>query len=110
MPPGQNPNLEQPPNFEGVAYQPIVNLIVQVQQVTPQQAIEQLKTAHNADCQARIQAWDEQVKQEQEAEDQLATLQREEEERVREEEQRAAETERKELEKKRPKINDFDKN
>ncbi|KAF8816899.1 hypothetical protein BYT27DRAFT_7062239, partial [Phlegmacium glaucopus] len=80
----QNPNLEQLPNFNGPAYQPIVNLIVQVQQITLQQAVEQLETAHNTDRQARIEAWDNQEK--------------------------AAEAERKELEKKKPKINDFDEN
>ncbi|KAF8813989.1 hypothetical protein BYT27DRAFT_7083055 [Phlegmacium glaucopus] len=110
MPPGQDPNLEQPPNFISGAYQPIINLIVQAQQITPQQAVEQLETAHNTDCQARIQAWDELVRQEQEVENQQALLRREEEERVWEEEERAAEVERKELEKKRPKINDFDEN
>ncbi|KAF8799156.1 hypothetical protein BYT27DRAFT_7121176 [Phlegmacium glaucopus] len=108
MPPGQNPNLEQPPNFNGAAYQPIINLIVQAQQVTPQQAIEQLETAHHVDHQARVEAWNEQARQEQELEEQQAQMHREEEERVREEEERAAEAERKELEKKRPKINDFD--
>ncbi|KAF8808794.1 hypothetical protein BYT27DRAFT_7255060 [Phlegmacium glaucopus] len=110
MPQGQNPNLEQLPNFNGPAYQPIVNLIVQVQQITPQQAVEQLKTAHNTDRQARIEAWDDQVRQEQELIEQQALLQREEEERMRQEEEKAAEAERKELEKKKPKINNFDEN
>ncbi|KAF8815182.1 hypothetical protein BYT27DRAFT_7307546 [Phlegmacium glaucopus] len=110
MPPGQNPNLEQPPNFNGLAYQPIINLIVQAQQLTPQQAIDQLETAHNADLQARIQIWNELVRQEQEIEEQQAQLRMEEEGRVREEEERVAEAERKEIEKKKPKINDFDEN
>ncbi|KAF8805058.1 hypothetical protein BYT27DRAFT_7213472 [Phlegmacium glaucopus] len=111
MPPiVQDPNLEPIPNFNGPAYQPIIDLMVQAQQVTPLQAIEQLEAAHNTDRQARIEIWNEQVRQQQELEEQQIQLRREEEERTREEEERVAEAERKELEKKKPKINDFDEN
>ncbi|KAF8813061.1 hypothetical protein BYT27DRAFT_7251289 [Phlegmacium glaucopus] len=111
MPPiVQDPNLEPIPNFNGPAYQPIIDLMVQAQQVTPLQAIEQLEAAHNTDQQARIEIWNEQVRQQQELEEQQIQLRREEEERTREEEERVAEAERKELEKKKPKINDFDEN
>jgi hypothetical protein len=112
MPPAvQDPNFEPLPNFNGPGYQVIRDLIVaQVPNITPAQAVEQLQTAYNADKLIRIAAWDEQVRQEQEAEAAQALQLRDEEDARRAEEERLAEAERKELEKKKPKINDFDEN
>jgi len=112
MPPvAQDPNLEPLPDFNGSAYQAIRNLIVaQAPNVTPEQAAEQLLAVYNTDKQAHIAAWDDQVRQEQEAEAQQVQQLRVEEEVRQVEEERLAEAERKELEKKKPKINDFDEN
>ena len=112
MPPAaQDPNLEPLPNFIGPGYQAIRELIIALApNTTPEQAAEQIQVAYNADRQARIQAWDDQVRQEREAEVQQAQQLRDEEEARREEEARLTEVEKKELEKKKPKINDFDEN
>jgi hypothetical protein len=112
MPPiALDPNLEPLPDFNGPGYQAIRDLIIaQVPNTTPAQAAEHLQAAYNADRQTRIAAWDEQVRQEQEAEALRIQQLRVEEEARRAEEERLAELERKELEKKKPKINDFDEN
>ena len=111
MPAAQDPNLEPAPDFNGQGYQAIRDLIVaQVPNMTSAQAAEQLQTAYNADRLTRIAAWDELVRQEQEAEAVQALQLREEEDARRAEDERLAEAERKELEKKKPKINDFDEN
>ena len=110
MPPGaQNPNLEPLTDFHGPGYQAIRDLIVaQVQNLTPQQAAEQLQVAYDADKQTRIVAWEQLVRDEEEAEALQAQQLRDEEEARRAEEEKIAEAEKKELEKKKPKINDFD--
>jgi hypothetical protein len=110
MPPGaQNPNLEPLPDFNGPGYQAIRDLIVaQVPNLTPQQAADQLQTAYDADKQTRIAAWEQLVRDGEEAEALQAQQLREEEEARRAEEEKLAEAETKELEKKKPKINDFD--
>ena len=106
-----DPNLEPLPDFNGLAYQAIRDLIVtQVPNTTPAQAVEHLQAAYVVDRQTRIAAWDAQIQLEQEAEA-LRVQQLRVEEEVRAAEQEAlAEAERKELEKKKPKINDFDEN
>jgi hypothetical protein len=109
MPPAvQNPNLEIPPDFNGPGYQAMRNLLIaQGENITQEQVVVQLQDAYNADRQTRLEAWNEQVRLEQDAEAQQAQQLREVEEARREEEERLAEAERKELEKKKPKINDF---
>ncbi len=75
------PNLEQPPDFQGPGYQAIRDLIIaQVPNTTPAQAAEHLLAAYNTDQQARIAAWDEQARLEQESENLRAQRLREEEE------------------------------
>ena len=109
MPPiAQNPNLEAPPNFNGPAYKVICNSMAQVLNITLEQALEQLKAAHNVKKEIRIQAWNDQVQQEQEAENLRQVQAQEQEEQRLKKEQIAAEAERKEMEKKKPKINNFD--
>ena len=106
-----NPNLEQPPDFQGPGYQAIRDLIIaQAPNTTPAQAADHLLAAYNANRQARITAWDEQVQLEQEAENLRVQQLRDEEEARQAEQDRVAEAEKKELEKKKPKINDFDEN
>jgi len=105
----QDPNLELPPDFTGPGYQAIRDLIIaQVPNLTAEQAAEQLQTAYNTDRQIRIAAWEERLRNQQEAEALQAQQHREEEEARQAEEEKLAEAERKELEKKKPKINDFD--
>lgn len=109
MPPiAQNPNLKALVNFNGPAYEVIHNSMAQVLNITLKQASEQLEAAYNVKKEIRIQAWNNQIWQEQEAED-LRQLQAwEQEEQRLKEERKAAEAERKEIKRKKPKINDFD--
>lgn len=108
MPPiAQNPNLEAPPNFDSLAYEVIHNSMVQVFNITQEQALEQMVTAYNMDKEARVQAWDDQVWQEQEAEALRLQQEWEQEEQRLDEECRLAEAEKKKIKKKKPKINDF---
>ena len=82
------------PDFNGPGYQVLRNLIIaQAPNTTPEQAAEQIQIAYN---QTQIEAWNEQVRQEQEEEAQQAQHLREEEEVRGEEEERLAEAERKE--------------
>jgi hypothetical protein len=107
----QDPNLEPPPDFDGPAYQTLRNLIIgQADEITPQQAAEQLRLAYNTDRATRVAAWDERIRLQQEAEALQAQQFQDEEDARRAEEERLAEAEKKELEKKKPKINDFDEN
>ncbi|KAF8155873.1 hypothetical protein B0H34DRAFT_783573 [Crassisporium funariophilum] len=112
MPPvgNQDPNLKLAPDFNGPGYQNLRTLMAQAGNLTNKQIVEHLQTAYNTDKQVRIEAWNEQVRLYQEAEELLVNQAREDEERRQEEEERAAEVERKEQEKKKPKINDFDEN
>ena len=112
MPPSaQDPNLKPIPDFISQGYQAIRNLIIaQAPNTTPEHAVEQIQMAYNADKQTQIEAWNEQVRQEQEAEEQQAQQLREEEVARQEEEDRLIKIERKEQEKKKPKINDFNEN
>ena len=83
MPPvALDPNIEPIPDFNGPGYQAIRALIIaQIPDTTPEQAVEQIQAAYNADRQVRIAAWDEQVRQEQaEAEALLVEQRRDEEE------------------------------
>ena len=87
------PPIVQNPNFNRPAYEIICNTMTQVLNITPEQASEQLLIAHNADKEIRNQEWNDQIRQEQEAEDLGLSQAQEQEEQRAEEERRAAEVE-----------------
>jgi hypothetical protein len=96
----RDPRLEIPPNFASAHYDPICAIIVNTG-ATEEEALTQITGAWQQENEARREAWDLQIQEDQVAQEEADQL-------VREIIQEEEDTARREHEKKRPKINDFD--
>jgi hypothetical protein len=92
--------LEIPPNFASAHYDPLHAIIVNTG-ATEEEALTQITGAWQQENEARREAWDLQIQEDQVAQEETDRL-------VREIIQEEEDTTRREREKKRPKINDFD--
>jgi hypothetical protein len=98
----RDPGLDICPNFASLHYGPLCNLLTNAG-ATEEEALTRLTESWNQENQARREAWEHQVKEDQQVADKADCL-------ARELEQDELDTACCEREKKRPKINDFDTN
>jgi len=102
-----DPNLEARPDFTSVAYDAICTALAAAEGIAKEAVTTRLSDAWDNDHDIRKAAWDQQLKED-EAEETITRLAREEDQQCEQEELRQAEeAERKEKEKKRPKVKDF---
>ena len=97
----QDPNLAEKPDFASAAYDAVCQALAAAEQITREAVAACLANAWDVDNNAKIAAWEQQLREDQEAEAE-ETLARELEQRRKEEED-----ERKEKEKKKPKLKDL---
>jgi hypothetical protein len=102
----QDPRLEILPNHAGPHYNGICQLL-QNTGLTLEQAVQSLNDLWTQSCEERIQAWDQQVLNDNVAAEEAQCLRQEEEQLLLQQEQQNLENERIEAEKKKPKMNDF---
>ena len=103
----QDPRLEVLPNHAGPHYNNIRQILVNTG-LTVEQAIQSLNDSWTQTRDERIQAWDQQVLDDDNAAAEAQRLLQEEEQLRLQQEQQNMENERLEAEKKRPKMNDFE--
>ena len=98
----RDPGLDICPDFASLHYGPLRNSLTDAG-ATEEEALTRLTESWNQENQARREAWEHQVEEDQQVADKADCL-------ARELEQDELDTARREREKKRPKINDFDAN
>ena len=103
----QDPTNISCPDFAGVAYAVVRQILSNNGQINNNQVIKQLMTAWNQTHTQEVEAWNLQVQADLEEQAEVARLADKDETRCCEADKHQKEDERKELEKKQPKINDF---
>ncbi|OBZ66752.1 hypothetical protein A0H81_13228 [Grifola frondosa] len=98
-----NPNLEELPDFASEDFD-----AVRARWDNPGEAVQALTDSWQLQHTKRVQQWEQQILEDQQAAEEVERQRLENEERVRAEEEAAAEAEKREAEKKRPKAPDFD--
>ena len=108
------PTKETCPSFEGQGWDFLRQAVVATHQgdipLTDEQVLQRIKDAWQLDHEARVDAWNRQLEQDQADLEELERQTREEEEAQRARLEREAEEQRREAERKKPKLNPFDPN
>ena len=109
-----DPTNETCPSFQGQGWDFLRQAVVATHQgdipLTDEQVLQRIKDAWQLDHEARVDAWNRQLEQDQADLEELERQTREEEEAQRTRIEREAEEQRREAERKKPKLNPFDPN
>ena len=100
----QDPNLAEKPDFASAAYDAVCQALAAAEQITREAVAARLADAWDADNNAKIAAWEQQVREDQEAEAEAMLTQELADRHTLEEHRKEEEAERKEKEKKKPKL------
>lgn len=105
----KNPHLENIPNHAEPHYDDIRTILINTG-ITNEQAIETLNASWTRSHEGRVQAWDQQVLEDEAALQEELRLAQEQEDQQRAQRELELENEKQESEKKKPRMNDFDEN